>query len=104
MDEYIITIFPGYDFKSLSTDAKEAEFHHLEGGSTVYTITVSAIVGQAKMKGVTYKTYLPPYPPQNLQCYPSDVVVNKRTSVKITWTSPRGDFHKYSLRKSGKFG
>ena len=98
VDEYIVTIFPGYDFKSLSTDAKEAEFRHLEGGTIQYTITVSAIVGQAKMKGVTYKSYLPPYPPQNLQCYPSDVVTNKSTSVKITWTSPRGDFHKYSLR------
>ena len=50
------------------------------------------------MKGVTFKTYLPPYPPQNLQCYPSDTIVNRATSVKITWTTPRGEFHKYSLR------
>ena len=50
------------------------------------------------MKGVTFKTYLPPYPPQNLQCYPSDTIVNRATSVRITWTTPRGEFHKYSLR------
>ena len=50
------------------------------------------------MKGVTFKAYLPPYPPQNLQCYPSVNIVNKSTSVKITWTTPRGEFHKYSLR------
>ena len=98
VDEYIVTIFPGYDWKSYSTDGKEAEFKHLEGGTTQYTITVSAIVGQAKMKGVTFKYFLPPYPPQNLQCYPSHEIVDKTTSTKITWTTPRGDFHKYSLR------
>ena len=47
-----------------------------------YTITVSAIVGQAKMKGVTLKAFLPPFPPQNLQCYPSEVGPNKTTSIK----------------------
>ena len=50
---------------------------------------MSAIVGQAKMKGVTFKSYLPPYPPQNLQCYPSPSSVNRTASVKVTWTAPR---------------
>ena len=54
-----------------------------------YTVTVSAIVGQAKMKGVTFKSYLPPYPPQNLQCYPAPSSVNRTASVKVTWTAPR---------------
>ena len=96
--EYIATIFPGYDWKSLSENSREAEFKHLAGGTTQYTITVSAIVGQAKMKGVTIKAYLPPFPPQSLQCYPSECMANKTTSIKISWTTPRGDFHKYSLR------
>ena len=96
--EYIATISPGYNWKSLSENTREAEFKNLEGGTTRYTITVSAIVGQAKMKGTTLTTFLPPFPPQNLQCYPSPNVTNKTTSIKITWTTPRGEFHKYSLR------
>ena len=35
--EYIVTIFPGFDFKSLSSDAKETEFKHLAGGTTQVT-------------------------------------------------------------------
>ena len=96
--EYIVTLFPGYDWKNLSENCREAEFKHLDGGLTHYTVTVSAIVGQAKMKGATVKTFLPPFPPQNLYCYPSEIVANKTTSIKITWTTPRGEFHKYSLR------
>ena len=34
VDEYIVTIFPGFDFKSLSSDDKETEFKHLAGGTT----------------------------------------------------------------------
>ena len=34
MDEYIVTIFPGYDWKSLSAESKEVEFRHLVGGTT----------------------------------------------------------------------
>ena len=59
--EYIATIVPGYDWKSLSENSREAEFKNLEGGTTQYTITVSAIIGKAKMKGVTIKAYLPPF-------------------------------------------
>lgn len=40
VDEYIVTIFPGFDFKSLSSDAKETEFKHLAGGTTQVTRTV----------------------------------------------------------------
>ena len=37
VDEYIVTIFPGFDFKSLSSDTKETEFKHLAGGTTQVT-------------------------------------------------------------------
>jgi hypothetical protein len=71
--EYVATIFPGQYWKTLSEKCREVEFNNLCGGTTEYTITVSAIVGNAKMKGVATKQFLPPFPPQNLTAHPSEV-------------------------------
>ena len=48
--EYIVTIFPGFDFKSLSSDAKETEFKHLAGGTT----QVTSIKEKKKFKANLY--------------------------------------------------
>ena len=96
--EYVATIFPGHNWKTLPDNWREVEFRNLVGGTTEYTITVSAIVGNAKMKGVAIKQFLPPFPPQNLTVQSLEMFSNKQITVKISWTPPRGDFHKYSLR------
>ena len=33
IQEYIVIVFPGYDWQSLSGDTKEVEFKNLEGGT-----------------------------------------------------------------------
>ena len=38
------------------------------GGKKEYVVTVSAIIGNAKMKGVSKIRTLPPYPPKSLDC------------------------------------
>ena len=96
--EYVATIFPGHAYQTLAEDCKEVEFKNLSGGTTEYTVTVSAIIGNAKMKGVAIQQFLPPYPPQNLTVHPSVTLATKRATARLSWTPPRGDFHKYSLR------
>ena len=96
--EYVATIFPGHAYQTLEEDCKEVEFKNLSGGTTEYTITVSAIIGNAKMKGVAIQQFLPPFPPQNLTVHPSVTLSNNRAAARLSWTPPRGDFHKYSLR------
>ena len=97
--EYVATIFPGHMWKTLPENCREVEFRSLTGGTTEYTVTVSAIVGNAKMKGVFTKQFLPPFPPQNLTVHTPEIPANKQSvTVRLTWNPPRGDFHKYSLR------
>ena len=97
--EYVATIFPGHMWKTLPENCREVEFMNLCGGTTEYTVTVSAIVGNAKMKGVFTKQFLPPFPPQNLTVHTPEILANKQSvTVRLTWNPPRGDFHKYSLR------
>lgn len=76
--EYVATISPGFLWRTLPEDSREVEFKNLQGGTTEYTITVSAIVGNAKMKGVTTKAFLPPFPPQNLTVHLTDFMPNNR--------------------------
>ena len=99
VDEYVVAIFSTdkkyHDHKSVnSSENCEAKFTSLEGGKTQYMVTISAIVGQAKMKGITNGEYLPPYPPQKLNCS------QENQKIKINWTKPKGDFDKYSLKIS----
>ena len=71
---------------------------NVKGGTTKYMVTISAMVGYSKMKGVTLKTFLPPFP-QKLHCSSSEIRKNtKFAKAKITWTPPKGNFEKYSLR------
>ena len=98
VSEYVATIFPGHAYQTLAEDCKEVEFKNLSGGTTEYTITVSAIIGNAKMKGVAIQQFLKPFPPQNLTVHPSITLSNNRATARVSWTPPRGDFHKYSLR------
>ena len=96
--EYVATIFPGNTWKSLAGDVMEVEFQSLSGGTTEYTITVSAIIGNSKMKGVATKQFLPPFPPQNLTIHPSEILQGGLAGARLTWTPPKGDFHKYSIQ------
>ena len=68
------------------------------GGTTKYMVMISAMVGYSKMKGVTLKTFLPPFPPQKLHCSSEIMENTKFSKAKITWTPPKGNFEKYSLR------
>ena len=67
--EYVATLLPRINdnfFRVRKYDDKTAKFTNLAGGLKEYIFTVSAIVNNAKMKGDTFRTYLPPFPPQKL--------------------------------------
>ena len=101
VDEYVATVFSsdGIDLQKLGKDKRSAEFKYLKGGITKYAVTISAVVGKAKMKGDTLDTYLRPFPPQRLRYTSMESTENtKYTKLKLTWTPPKGDFEKYSLR------
>ena len=76
-------------------DSHEEEFLDLAGGKKEYVVTLSAIIEDAKMKGLKRVTYLPPYPPQKLTATNTD-----SGTVKITWARPKGEFEKYILKVS----
>ena len=98
VQRYITTIFPCYDNNSQRTiranqDSHEVEFLDLSGGRKQYVVTLSAIIEDAKMRGLKRVTYLPPYPPQKL------VATNNESGVvKISWARPKGEFEKYILK------
>eukprot|EP00092_Neocalanus_flemingeri_P016447 GFUD01017797.1.p1 GENE.GFUD01017797.1~~GFUD01017797.1.p1 ORF type:complete len:977 (-),score=204.76 GFUD01017797.1:255-3140(-) len=103
IEEYIATIFSSdnafHESKTLGKNCRSAEFKNLKGGTTKYMVTISAMVGNAKMKGVTIKTFLPPSPPQKLVCSSPEISQDtKHAKAKISWTPPKGEFEKYSLR------
>ena len=92
---YVVTIVP--DFKNEPVKTNEVEFNNLEGGKKQYTFTVSAYISEdVRMKGLTEKTYLPPFPPRNLQCE-NDENDSERASIMIRWTKPKGEFDNYIL-------
>ena len=70
MQKYVITIYPTDKHRTYEVaanlDYHEYEFKDLSGGKNEYIVTISAIIGDAKMKGVTTTRHLPPFPPQNL--------------------------------------
>ena len=103
VNNYVATIFSSdnafHDMKTLGKNKQSAEFRNLKGGTTKYTVTVSAMVGNAKMKGKTQNTFLPPFPPQKLKVTSMEFTENSKCAkAKITWTPPKGNYEKYSLR------
>ena len=69
------------------------EFLDLAGGKKEYVVTLSAIIEDAKMKGVKRITYLPPFPPHKL------VAANLSPGeARISWARPKGEFDKYILK------
>ena len=105
VQRYVATLLPAHrhHIKSVVAAQQEhqLEFRDLEGGRREYVVTISAIIGDAKMKGVTTTTCLPPFPPQNLTCIPTEDGMcdgDHRTSIKVRWSRPKGEFDKYILK------
>ena len=101
VQKYVVTIFP-YSrdhIKTVWAEPFEAEFQDLVGGKREYVVTISAIIGDAKMKGVSRTTCLPPFPPQNLSYAPVEDS-SAGTAIKIRWSRPKGEFDKYILKVS----
>ena len=101
IQKYVVTIFPSSNSNMITVlagDAEhEVEFSDLTGGKREYVVTISAIIGDAKMKGVSRKTFLPPFPPQNLVCVPVEDKT-EGAGIKIRWSRPKGEFDKYILK------
>ena len=101
LQKFVATIFPkkdGENYKDvLKNEDYKAEFENLEGGTKEYLITVSAIISDAKMKGATLRTYLPPHPPQNLRVNTEVSAENEGSRLKVSWIKPKGDFDKFRL-------
>jgi len=94
---YVATIRPGnHEPKTLKLNwAGEVKFDELEGGTQRYTLTISELIKNSKMKGASVSFHLPPYPPQNLLCKSEDGL------LKLSWTKPRkGDIYRYRVRIS----
>ena len=103
VQKYVVTIFPTVKHVSYEMSAEdnqhEYEFKDLAGGKSEYIVTVSTIIGDAKMRGVTTTRYLPPFPPQNLDCRELDNDNRARGSrIKVRWSRPKGAFDKYILK------
>eukprot|EP00092_Neocalanus_flemingeri_P001833 GFUD01001954.1.p1 GENE.GFUD01001954.1~~GFUD01001954.1.p1 ORF type:complete len:952 (+),score=205.85 GFUD01001954.1:214-3069(+) len=102
VQKYVATIFPfsRHHMKTIlaQENEHEVEFKDLVGGKREYVVTLSAIIGDAKMKGVNRTTYLPPFPPQKLNCINVDSEAIHATKIKINWTRPKGEFEKYILK------
>ena len=101
VQKYVVTIFP-YSrdhIKTVWAEPFEAEFQDLVGGKREYVVTISAIIGDAKLKGVSRTTCLPPFPPQNLSYVPVEDS-SAGTAIKIRWSRPKGEFDKYILKVS----
>ena len=103
IQKYVVTIFPSSYPRPVTVKAQEypleVEFSGLTGaGSTKkYTVTVSAFIGDSKMKGVSKSTFLVPYPPLNLRCIPMDAN-HEGAKIQIKWSRPKGEFDKYILK------
>ena len=100
IQKYVATICPSSDNRPKTVKAKdplEVEFTGLTGGTKEYTVTVSAFIGDSKMKGVSKSTCLVPYPPQNLRCIPMDDN-HEGATIQIKWSRPKGEFDKYILK------
>ena len=101
LQKFVATIFPKKDGENYKDVFKNenyiAEFENLEGGTKEYLITVSAIISDAKMKGATIRTHLPPHPPQNLRVNTEASPDNEGSRLKVSWIKPKGDFDKFRL-------
>ena len=101
LQRYVATIFP-YSHNSEQTvrvdstaaqGGYEVEFHDLAGGKREYVVTLSAIIEDAKMRGVKRVTCLPPHPPSKL------MATNLGPGVaRVAWSRPKGEFDKYILK------
>ena len=101
LQKYVATILPKIkdNFLDIEPHANNntAKFEELEGGTREYIITVSAIIGDAKMKGATYRTCLPPHPPQNLRISQETSQENEGSKLRVSWIKPKGKFDKFLL-------
>ena len=101
IQKYVVTIFPSATSNMITKEAgegqHEAEFTDLIGGKREYVVTISAIIGDAKMKGVSHTTFLPPHPPQNL-AYAHLEDTTEGAAVRIRWSRPKGEFDRYILK------
>ena len=103
VQKYVITIYPTDKHRTYEVaanlDYHEYKFNDLAGGKSEYIVTISAIIGDAKMKGVTTTRHLPPFPPQNLSCKElENVDGSASTRIKVSWDRPKGEFTKYILK------
>ena len=103
VQKYVITIYPTDKHRTYEVaanlDYHEYEFKDLSGGNNEYIVTISAIIGDAKMKGVTTTRHLPPFPPQNLNSEELDNVDGSASiRIRVRWARPKGEFTKYILK------
>ena len=103
VQKYVITIYPTDKHRTYEVaanlDYHEYEFKDLSGGKNEYIVTISAIIGDAKMKGVTTTRHLPPFPPQNLNCEQLETEDGSTsTRIRVRWARPKGEFTKYILK------
>ena len=103
VQKYVITIYPTDKHRTYEVaanlDYHEYKFTDLSGGKNEYIVTISAIIGDAKMKGVTTTRHLPPFPPQNLNCEQLENVDGSPTTrIRVRWARPKGEFTKYILK------
>lgn len=120
VQKYVITIYPTDKHRTYEVaanlDYHEYKFTDLSGGKNEYIVTISAIIGDAKMKGVTttrvrcnyissfiiyiiFFQHLPPFPPQNLNCEQlENVEGSPSTRIRVRWARPKGEFTKYILK------
>ena len=99
IQKYVVTIFPSATSNMITKEAGEpleAELTDLIGGKREYVVTISAIIGDAKMKGVSHTTFLPPHPPQNLTFL--EDTKDGAVQYKIRWSRPKGEFDRYILK------
>lgn len=102
LQKYVATILPKIkdNFHDIQPGANNtASFSELEGGTKEYIVTVSAIIGDSKMKGATYRTCLPPHPPQNLRIGQdsSKEEGDTNSKLRLSWIKPKGKFDKFLL-------
>ena len=100
IQKYVVTISPSSYTRPVTVKAAaplEHDYHGLTGGTKEYTVTVSAFIGDSKMKGVSNSTFLLPSPPQHLKCVKTDAN-HEGAIIQIKWSRPKGEFDRYILK------
>ena len=100
IQKYVVTISPSSYTRPVTVKAAaplEHDYHGLTGGTKEYTVTVSAFIGDSKMKGVSNSTFLLPSPPQHLKCVKTEAN-HEGAIIQIKWSRPKGEFDRYILK------